>query len=367
VIISGMVSAISRVIKQALIPRNPRQIARMTTVWGIRIVVSLAVVIAIWYTVTVLVAHFLRLEKQEVSASVWNYFIGHVALVSALVALAGVLATQVVTAYIARSTQRHQQEIEDRRSRAELLQAYIDQMGKLPITTYQIGIPNPSSKPNNSDIVDDGFDTVHAVARAQTLAILQGLKNDSTRKGTVLVFLYESKLIDKTGPVVKLQNADLSEVYLWGADLREADLSWANLYRARLWSTNLMNANLQGCYFGSATFIMSILIRADLSRAYLSDANLTTARLDGANLTGAQMYKTDFKGADLDMANLSAVDLRFAKNLTQDQINKANGDENTRLPNGLQRPTHWPDASESKGPLYKERREWYFWDRIRQD
>jgi hypothetical protein len=33
-----------------------------------------------------------------------------------------------------------------------------------------------------------------------------------------------------------------------------------------------------------------------------------------------------------------------ARNLTQDQLDAANGDDRTQLPDGLTRPTHWPKA-----------------------
>jgi hypothetical protein len=40
-------------------------------------------------------------------------------------------------------------------------------------------------------------------------------------------------------------------------------------------------------------------------------------------------------------ANLSEADLRGAKALTQEQIEKALGDESTKLPGHLTPPAHW--------------------------
>src|SRR5215207_3597028 len=51
--------------------------------------------------------------------------------VGALIALIGILATQIVNTILARSGQRSQQELEDRRARAASLQSYFEQMGEL--------------------------------------------------------------------------------------------------------------------------------------------------------------------------------------------------------------------------------------------
>jgi hypothetical protein len=42
-------------------------------------------------------------------------------------------------------------------------------------------------------------------------------------------------------------------------------------------------------------------------------------------------------------ANLQGADL------TQEQLNAANGDDRTRLPKGLTRPAHWPRSEEGAG------------------
>jgi hypothetical protein len=90
-----------------------------------------------------------------------------------------------------------------------------------------------------------------------------------------------------------------------------------------LHETNLRGANLWG---------------ADLSGAYLSvlyvegpcrwQANLREAFLRGAHLSGETLTITG--------ANLSE-----AKNLTQEQLEQAVGDENTQLPSHLKAPKDW--------------------------
>ena len=48
--------------------------------------------------------------------------------------------------------------------------------------------------------------------------------------------------------------------------------------------------------------------------------------------------------ANLDGTTLSGANLAMAKNLTQQQLDRARGDEDTKLPDGLQRPAHWSAA-----------------------
>ncbi len=82
------------------------------------------------------------------------------------------------------------------------------------------------------------------------------------------------------------------------------DLSW----------TNLSFANLRG---------------AHLDRINFTGASLMRASLDGARLCGAQL-----NGAHLDGAMLVAADLERVTGLTQEQLNTACGDAETKLPDG---------------------------------
>jgi curved DNA-binding protein CbpA len=98
------------------------------------------------------------------------------------------------------------------------------------------------------------------------------------------------------------------------------------------------------------------LEQADLSNAYLFQADFGEARLVDANLAGAVLAHADFSGADLTDATLSGADLSHtvfddavlagadlatAKHLTQEQIERAAGDETTRLPRHLVHPVSW--------------------------
>jgi hypothetical protein len=119
--------------------------------------------------------------------------------------------------------------------------------------------------------------------------------------------------------------ADLSRADLTGADLTGADLGGANLHHAYLGSANLHHANLS---FADLPF--AHLTGANLGGANLHHANLSRIDLTGADLTGANLSR-----ADLYRADLTGADLGDAENLTQEQLDSACGNADTKLPEGL--------------------------------
>jgi hypothetical protein len=141
-----------------------------------------------------------------------------------------------------------EQQIAERCALDDSLQAYLDGMSQLLTDKER---PLHRAQPG---------DSLSTVARARTLTVLSRL--DSSRKRSVLEFLYESRLIDqeqaflddqsdliKRRPnIVSLQQADLREANLYRANLSGADLRWAYLYRADLREANLSGANLRRAY-----------------------------------------------------------------------------------------------------------------------
>jgi hypothetical protein len=79
-----------------------------------------------------------------------------------------------------------------------------------------------------------------------------------------------------------------------------------------------------------ANLIGASLTHADLNRANLSRAALLSASLIGAHPSGANLTGADLRGASLIGANLSD-----ATGLSHDQLDKACGDKDTKLPSGL--------------------------------
>lgn len=103
-----------------------------------------------------------------------------------------------------------------------------------------------------------------------------------------------------------------------GARLRQADFSAAVMNRTNFAGADLRDVNAFGAVFSSANFTGADLTNASLVGSYLQGATFRGARLDGANLSGAEMDR--------------------AVGLTQAQLDRACGDESTRLPRGLRIP-----------------------------
>jgi uncharacterized protein YjbI with pentapeptide repeats len=83
------------------------------------------------------------------------------------------------------------------------------------------------------------------------------------------------------------------------------------------------------------------LIGANLKGADLRYANLRGAYLIAADLRGADLRTADLIGADFRDADLRGADLTESIFLTQAQLHAAKGDDSTKLPPSLTRPTHW--------------------------
>ena len=94
---------------------------------------------------------------------------------------------------------------------------------------------------------------------------------------------------------------DIDEIDLMQADLYGADLSGVNLRGVDLYGADLSGVNLRGVDIRWAN-----LEEANLSGADLRQANLYRANLYRANLSGA-----DLRQANLEEANLSGADLKY--------------------------------------------------------
>ena len=153
--------------------------------------------------------------------------------------------------------------------------------------------------------------------------------------------------LDHPGERIDLEGAELSDAYLWEANLSGAALAGANLSESHLVKTDLKGANLRGANLAGAQLLATILEDADLAgvnftkvafwRALLfrqnlaganfTDANMFKTTLAGSNLKGAIFERTDLKeaniiAADLTGARLCGADLREA-NLAQAVLSQA--------------------------------------------
>jgi uncharacterized protein YjbI with pentapeptide repeats len=199
---------------------------------------------------------------------------------------------------IAKQRYEQDQQIALDKQRQDLLQSYLDRMTEL-LLDKDLRSSQPDAEVRN-------------VARARTLTVLPQL--DAQRKGNLIQFLSESKLLE----IISLKDVDLSE-----AHLSSVDLSFANLSRVNLCRVNLSDANLRRANLSRANLSYANLSFADLGDANLSGANLSFAELSGANLSFANLHGAELRDAILNNANLFVADLQGA-NLSRANLSGAN-------------------------------------------
>jgi uncharacterized protein YjbI with pentapeptide repeats len=147
-------------------------------------------------------------------------------VVGAVVGLVGVVIGQYLTQRRHSQALRQTAELEAQRAHEAALEKYVEHLGKL-LTEQQL----------REAAADEHL---RAVARAHTLAVLEGL--DPDRKRILLQFLHESNLIHLDKPIISLLGANLKGADLRGADLREANLKEANFQEALFAGANLQEA-----------------------------------------------------------------------------------------------------------------------------
>ena len=119
----------------------------------------------------------------------------------------------------------------------------------------------------------------------------------------------------KEGQAADFKKARLKGQVFMGANLKQANFQEAYLYGAYLKKTDLENANLEN--------------------ANLRGANLRWANLENANLRGANLMRADFQEANMENTQLHGANLKMAEGLTREQLDKAQVDETTVLPESL--------------------------------
>ena len=126
----------------------------------------------------------------------------------------------------------------------------------------------------------------------------------------MILFLADSRLIDRDGWIIDMSFADL----------RGVDLSLAS----GIDSISLEGAYLQG---------------ANLSGAYMSRVNLNGANLQYANLIRTELDEASLNDADLNRANLTEANLKGATHITIKELEKqAKSLQGSIMPNGSRHP-----------------------------
>src|SRR5215204_3265766 len=236
----------------------------LTQPWGIFLVV-----VGLVAAIGLLASAYDKLFSPKVRRTISR----NAPLVSALIALLGVLIAQVVNAHLTRTTQENQQLLDQQARQNSELQSYLSALGELPTN------PDPAA------------DTA---AQAQTLTVLPDL--DYEQKRTVMQFLYQADLINKDNPRISLFYADLSDADLKGTDAQENKFVLDNAY---LRGVNLGDADLEYISMKGVNLHPARLVNTNLSNADLSDADLVHAYLANVDLSGATLSGADVSGVDL--------------------------------------------------------------------
>ena len=157
------------------------------------------------------------------------------------------------------------------------------------------------------------------------------------------------QLADLAG--AQLQLARFVHSDLAGANFAFANCSGTNFERAVLRKADLIGANLSNAIASDADMSEAMLaqanaqngvfIRTDLRKANLLGTKFRQSNLSEANLSRDLLFQTDFAGAKLESANFRDADVSIAVGLTQSQIDSAFGNERTKLPTGISRPSRW--------------------------
>jgi Pentapeptide repeats (8 copies) len=140
--------------------------------------------------------------------------------------------------------------------------------------------------------------------------------------------------------------------------LNHTDLSWTWLFEANLAGVFLWEAHAPWINADSANFEQAILRFANLAHSLFINANFTNANLTHANLERSNLTRANLAGAKLESTNLAGANLTGALGLRQGQIDVADGDQSTRLPDGFTRPVHWPTNVREADEDYTEKGRW---------
>ncbi|MFF7941478.1 pentapeptide repeat-containing protein [Nocardia gamkensis] len=153
-----------------------------------------------------------------------------------------------------------------------------------------------------------------------------------------------------------LSDTNLSHVFLGFANLSRANLSGADLRSADLRSADLTGADLSGAMVAGVTLDTTDLSGADLTGANFTGTRFFNAKLDGANLTDTNLTDADLimgslSGANLTGANLTRANLMKLVNLRGAELTRANLTDVSYT-----KATHWPEGFTPPPPHPPERR-----------
>ncbi|HYO31167.1 MAG TPA: pentapeptide repeat-containing protein, partial [Thermomicrobiales bacterium] len=148
-----------------------------------------------------------------------------------------------------------------------------------------------------------------------------------------------------TFDAVCLNDADLSGSVLPGATFTGSDLAGARFWSSRLEGAEFVDTEMRGIDLEAsdltgAGFVNVVLSEANLQGANLVETSMQNSQLLGATLAGARLFGATFPNSDLTAVDLTGAlftgsDLSTALGVSAEQLDLAELDSATLLPNGV--------------------------------
>jgi len=167
-----------------------------------------------------------------------------------------------------------ERELNTERHREAVLQSYFDKMSELLLK-------NKLRSTNSNE--------ARQIARALIVTTLEQL--DGRRKGILLRFLKDAELIQAQNPVVNLERANFTHLYLYDVSLERV-----NLVKADFRFSELSHVNLAGSKLDRILFSGSTLKEIDFSGASLRSVDFSRAELTGITMDKADIRDVSFVG-----------------------------------------------------------------------
>ena len=213
-----------------------------------------------------------------------------------------------------------------------ILAAYVREVGSRNLSEIPGGLTSAednASETKPSSTKPSSKKSIHIDLEAAIAVIRDLTADDDGRR----YHREKSETISQLEPRKSKRGLDLSNTALI-----DADISHAVLLRA-----NLSDSQFRGC-----VFVGVHLDGANMVDSRFIDVDFRKATFDSADMRGAVFAEdTNMKDATFASANVRSADLSGTKNLIADQIDDAEGDAKTKLPQGISRPAKWRNQGRS--------------------
>jgi uncharacterized protein YjbI with pentapeptide repeats len=124
--------------------------------------------------------------------------------------------------------------------------------------------------------------------------------------------------------------ANFTDAFINNANINQTDFEAAVFSNAELFKTTISSSNFKYSTLKKTKFLNSKISISNFTKADLEEADFTGATLLFNDMNEAILKNVKFDFAIFNEVSLKGVDLSTIKNLTQEQLNGACGDERTR-------------------------------------